>query len=66
VTPAPPPIDDLAEVRLRFGGSVDVVFDGTSEQCPVCDTTIEQLMLALDLGGIEPLACSGCGAVLAA
>ncbi|MDF1594719.1 MAG: hypothetical protein P1T08_01290 [Acidimicrobiia bacterium] len=58
--------DEMAALRERFGTGIEVIFDGPPESCPTCDHAIEQLTLALDLSGLDPLTCAGCGAVLAA
>ena len=54
------PFDLIAELEAV------PVFDGPVEFCPVCQGSLEQLALALELEGLRPAACNGCGAVMAA
>ncbi len=56
--------DDFGLLRERFGDSVEVVFDGTPESCPICHGEVAQLRLELE--PLEAVVCNSCGAVLVA
>ena len=57
---------ELQELLNRFGGGVEVVFDGEAEACPICHHNLIQLSLLFEESGFGSSACEHCGAVLAA
>lgn len=57
---------EIQLLRERFGDDLEVVFDGDSEQCPLCHHASAQLSLWLGFVDYEPAACEHCGAVFAA
>ncbi len=59
--------DEVQQLFERFGAALGSLFDEPAGECPVCRGTVDQLTLTLNLAGVgQQIACTHCGAVLAA
>lgn len=52
--------------EIAFGMAAEPIVDGPAEVCPSCHGIVDPLALTVELVTGAPLACAGCGAVLAA
>ena len=60
------PAIEMQELLERFGGGVQLVFDGSASECPICHHHLYQLALAFEESEFGSTSCENCGAVLAA
>lgn len=57
---------ELQELMSRFGGAIQLVFDGAADECPICHHELSQLTFIFEDSVYDPASCEHCGAVLAA